>query len=462
MDKIKALWKKFELEWEASGKEKNAAAKKKLSSFKTFLKDNLLGPPETRESAANYLKESVGVAEDDFIAWWNTDIATDEESKIIKADVEDLYKPSKVEFQQQVPQEVSGKISDPEMLQDFETYGIPSDSFSKFSTLWGVNPKEETVFEWIANNQEEGPAAQAYLNLMTGENILRPKYTDKGEAVIINGQQAMMPFAGHFGGTKVQDVIDSYASTQDIEQFQNFMTNSGIVPDNYFAESQGEYSEKLRASIKYVMNWLDKNRHVVPGTETYDVIMDSDPVYFSDSQITYEGFDYHRNLFKYALEEMAKEASITEDIDEAEVAKQLAKEFIPPSQNALEDMVDSYFESKLGRGATEEELDEWSTKFADSYSIAFGQARAKAKQYEDYNFMVSQPEYLEMDSQREQLAKDYGADKFIDLSAFSTDRPEEIMAQQVEDEFGKQISAVEQGRKVRTMQNDMITYMFGG
>ena len=36
------------------------------------------------------------------------------------------------------------------------------------------------------------------------------------------------------------------------------------------------------------------------------------------------------------------------------------------------------------------------------------------------------------------------------------------MAQQVEDEFGKQISAVEQGRKVRTMQNDMITYMFGG
>ena len=73
MDKIKALWKKFELEWEASGKEKNAAAKKKLSSFKTFLKDNILGPPETREGAANYLKESAGIAEDDFIAWWNTD-----------------------------------------------------------------------------------------------------------------------------------------------------------------------------------------------------------------------------------------------------------------------------------------------------------------------------------------------------------------------------------------------------
>ena len=31
-----------------------------------------------------------------------------------------------------------------------------------------------------------------------------------------------------------------------------------------------------------------------------------------------------------------------------------------------------------------------------------------------------------------------------------------------EDEFGKQIDAVEQGRKVRQMQNDMVAYMFGG
>jgi len=461
MDKLKSLWNKFELQFESSGKARQENLSEKFKSFKTFLKDNLLGPEEDREIAADYIKKELGVAEDEFIAWWNTEVADSEETKIVKKDVESIYKPSKVEFQQQVPAMVSGKVSDPQLLKDFETYGINPDSFNKFTQLWGVNPKEDIVLEWMAQNPEEGPQAQAYLNLMTGEQILRPAYMDDGTPIIINGKQAMMPFAGHFGGTKVEDVIDSYATTEEIRQFQNFLTSSNIVPDNYFAESQGEPSEKLRASIKYVMNWLDKNRHIVPGTDTYDTIMEQDSVYFSESQSLYGDFNYHRNLFRYALEEMAKEAEITEQIDEAEVAKELAKQFIPPSKNALEDMVDSYFESKLGRSATEEELDEWSTKFADSYSIAFGQARAKAKQYEDYNFMVSQPEYLEMDSQREQLAKDYGVNKFIDLSAFSTDRPEEIMAQQVEDEFGKQISAVEQGRKVRTMQNDMITYMFG-
>ena len=44
-------------------------------------------------------------------------------------------------------------------------------------------------------------------------------------------------------------------------------------------------------------------------------------------------------------------------------------------------MVDAYFENKLGRSATEEELDEWSTNFADSYSIAFAQARVKHNSY---------------------------------------------------------------------------------
>ena len=125
-------------------------------------------------------------------------------------------------------------------------------------------------------------------------------------------------------------------------------------------------------------------------------------------------------------------------------------------------MVDAYFENKLGRSATEEELDEWSTNFADSYSIAFAQARSKAQQLQDYNFMQSQPEYLELDSDRQALADQYGAEKVIDLSMFSTDSPQDIMAQQVEDEFGKQIDAVEQGRKVRDMQNSLVAYMFGG
>ena len=193
--------------------------------------------------------------------------------------------------------------------------------------------------------------------------------------------------------------------------FKNFLTNNNLVPDNYFAESQGEMSEKLRASIMYVMNWADKNMHAVPGTELYESISAKDPVYFSESQNLYGEWDIHRNIFNEALKELAKKQDTLDEVQEAEIARELAEEFIPPSKSALEDMVDAYFENKLGRSATEEELDEWSTNFADSYSIAFAQARSKAQQLQDYNFMQSQPEYLELDSDRQALADQYGAEK---------------------------------------------------
>ena len=75
--------------------------------------------------------------------------------------------------------------------------------------------------------------------------------------------------------------------------------------------------------------------------------------------------------------------------------------------------------------------------------------------------MVSQPEYLELESDREALQKEYPGTGFVDLSVFSTASPQEIMEGQLEEEYGKQIDAVEQGRQVRKMQNDLITYMFG-
>ena len=75
--------------------------------------------------------------------------------------------------------------------------------------------------------------------------------------------------------------------------------------------------------------------------------------------------------------------------------------------------------------------------------------------------MVSQPEYLELEEDRKALQKEYPGIKVIDLSAFSTPTPQELMEGQLEEEYGKQIDAVEQGRQVRKMQNDLITYMFG-
>lgn len=401
------------------------------------------------------------------VDWWKskpfTQPASADTIKETVATASNPAIPSRQEFQSQVPSAVSGKDA---QTQDLETYGIDQGVYNELNTIFGFAPTEEDIFNWVASQPEDKQLeaqiqAQAYFNLMTGETILRPAYNDDGTAVLINGKQPLMPFPGHFVGTKVNDILDNYATEDEILQFQNFLTNNNLVPDNYFAESQGEMSEKLRASIMYVMNWADKNIHAVPGTELYKAISEEDPIYFSESQSLYGEWDIHRNIFNHALKELAKKQETLDEVEEAEIAKKLAKEFIPPSKSALEDMVDAYFENKLGRKATAEELDEWSTNFADSYSIAFAQARAKTQQLQDYNFMQSQPEYLEM-KDREALAQQYGAEKVIDLSMFSTSTPQEIMAQQVEDEFGKQINAVEEGRKVRQMQNDLVSYMFGG
>ena len=412
------------------------------------------------------------------VKWWNSKPFTQTvNAKEVVATVEQKVEaasttpqPSRQEFQSQVPDAVYGVDA---QTKDLETYGIDPDVYNDLNVKFGFSPTEEDILNYAASIQDDPNTpederleaqiqAQAYFNLMTGETILRPAFNDDGTAVLIDGKQPLMPFSGHFKGTKVSDILDNYATTDEITQFQNFLTNNNLVPDNYFAESQGEMSEKLRASIMYVMNWADKNVHAVQGTELYKAISEEDPIYFSESQNLYGEWSVHRNIFNHALKELAKKQDTLDEVQEAEIARKLAEEFIPPNKSALEDMVDAYFENKLGRSATEEELDVWSTNFADSYSIAFAQARSKAQQLQDYNFMQSQPEYLELDSDRQALANQYGAEKVIDLSMFSTDSPQDIMAQQVEDEFGKQIDAVEQGRKVRQMQNDMVAYMFGG
>tara|TARA_R100000458_G_C8276681_1_gene252025 strand:- start:683 stop:2104 length:1422 start_codon:yes stop_codon:yes gene_type:complete len=410
-------------------------------------------------------------------AWWNENVKddsdSDEDIEITDEEIEAIATESTrdFEFEAQTPRMVGGRpiVEDSKLYQDLDTYGIDTEYYDRFVQLWGFNPSEEKILEWQAtlpeDEQEVGAAqALAYLNLMSGENILRPAYTDEGVPVIIRGKHAMMPFSGHWGGVKIEDILDSNASFDEIRRFQDYLTSNNIVPDNYFAESYGESSAKLRQSIKYVMNWLDENKYVVKGTETYDAIQaefGENPTFFSESQRLYDDFNYHRNLFNYALEEMAKDISVIDEIEEAELAKQIAEDYIPPTENTLKDMVDVYFEAKLGRKATDEELDMWSTKFAQSYSTAAAIAASQAQKKLDYNFMVSQPEYLELEEDRKALQKEYPGIKVIDLSAFSTPTPQELMEGQLEEEYGKQIDAVEQGRQVRKMQNDLITYMFG-
>ena len=179
-----------------------------------------------------------------------------------------------------------------------------------------------------------------------------------------DGTTSLIPFAGHFEGTPVTGILDNYASEDEIIAFQNFLTENNLVPQNYFAESIGESSEKLRTSIQMVMNWIDTNMYAVEGTETYKAIMEETelaPVYFSQTQAKVNDWSFARNLFNAGLKELAAKQVKLDEADEAEAAKKLAAEYIPPSQGSLEEMVEGYFEAKLGRKPTEQELDTWST-----------------------------------------------------------------------------------------------------
>ena len=323
-----------------------------------------------------------------------------------------------------------------------------------------VNLDDPTAIKtYIQMNPNLGQAELQFLQSAADGAPLRPTLN-------ADGTTSLIPFAGHFEGTPVTGILDNYASEDEIIAFQNFLTDNNIVPQNYFAASIGESSQELRVSIQGVMNWIDLNMYAVEGTEAYKNIMeetDLAPVYFSQTQAKVNDWSFARNLFNAGLKEMATNYAKLGEADEAEAAKKLAAEYIPPSQGSLEEMVEGYFEAKLGRKPTEEELDIWSTNFASSYSVAFAQARSKAEELSNYNFLTAQPEYLDIGkSEIKDLQEQYPGRGNVDLSMFSLATPAEISAQQFEDEYGNVVEATQNAKQVRKMQQDMLTYMFGG
>jgi len=352
----------------------------------------------------------------------------------------------------QVPEEVIAQTAEEQLIIDTELY-------DKHATIMMPGVPAEQVMAYVAANEATLSAPEIAMLTAHAEGVVtRPQRF--GDKVYLT------PFSGHFQGVGLDNIIDSYASGPEIRAYQNFLQNNNIVPQNYFAESYGEYSEKLRTSIKMVMTWLDRNRFAVEGTELYTELMnetENAPVFFTKLQEDNEEFSYYRNLFNYGLKEMAKDRVALDEAAEAESARKLAEEFIPPSDDVLDDMVESWFQAKLNRKPTAAELDTWSTRFANSYSIAFAQQRAKNKELESFNFMTAQPQYAGLNEQEvAELQEEYPGKGFVDLSMFSTSTPEEIMSGQIEGQYGDMIEDVEDAEQVRKMQQDMLTYMFGG
>lgn len=330
--------------------------------------------------------------------------------------------------------------------------------FEQVSAKVDVN-NPAAIVAYLATNPEITQAELQFLQSAKDGVPLRP-------VLGADGKTSLLPFAGHFQGTPVTGILDNYASEDEIIAFQNFLTDNNIVPQNYFVASIGESSEELRKSIQGIMNWIDLNMYAVEGTEAYTSIMEQTelaPVYFSKTQANIDDWSFARNLFNAGLKEMATNFAKLTEADQADAAKALASKYIPPSQGSLEDMVEGYFEAKLGRKPTDEELDKWSTTFGLSYSSAWKQDKAKAEQLDSYNFLTAQPEYFNLNqSEIEDLEQQSLGKGTVDLSMFSIETPAEIREQQFEDEYGNVIEATQNAKQVRKMQQDMLTYMFGG
>ena len=337
---------------------------------------------------------------------------------------------------------------------DFSTY-------EKYAKL-GLIGNEIAVQNYISNAQENGITIPAedleFLLAASADSPLRP--TVQGNSVVLK------PHAGYFVAAPIAGIIDNYASTQEISSYQKFLLENKIVSPDWFVGYEGKYGEPLRQSIQLVMDWIDRNLDATEGSDLYKQLMKEmetgQSVFFTKTQELNNEFSFERQLFNYGLKEFAKVTNANARYQEGEIAKQIIAKMDIPGPLEMKELVNDYFEAKLNRPPTEEELSTWSDKFYDSYSLTAAKQRAKNEFLNNYNFALSTDAYQQL----QQIGRDEtgtfqpGTGK-VDLSMFAIDSPEAIRDAQFEKEYGKVTKAIENGKDVRKMQQDMILYMFG-
>ena len=312
----------------------------------------------------------------DFSAAYNEE-EPKESKKVIAASGANLGSPVEVSEPRDISTEVAettrrrraGQTPSVMEQQEEELSSLDTTLYEKYKRL-GLLGNEAATLSYIneVGAANIDPEELQFLYAAASDAPLRP--------VQVGDKTVLRPFAGHFVAVPMADIIDNFASSQEILNYQTFLMENNIVPQNYFASSMGEYSEELRTSVKVVMNWIDKNLYAEEGTDLFNEIsksLQNSPIYFQKTQELNGAFSYHRQLFNYGLQQMAKNAEQFEAAQEAEAAKEMAMDYIPPSDFVLDEMVEGVFEARLGRKPTEEELDTWSTRFANSYSTAFAQ-----------------------------------------------------------------------------------------
>ena len=292
---------------------------------------------------------------------------------------------------------------------------------------------------------------------------------ETGTRLLEQADGTLQVFGGYFDNVLFSNIFSQAASIPEIVAFQNYLIANDIATPEDFAGTKGKYSETLRQKIESVMDWADKNINAAEGTPLRDYIMfEEEPVFFSD--IEYENMDvsFERNLFNYAVKEIAK-ANV--DLKKFELEKELEVEkikYLPPRKETLDDMVEAYFVANTGRSPSAEELNEWSTALAKSYSESYTQL--ERFKYEVENMDITTKPIVDtsftVDPMTERPRRvDTVTGKLLDfgnLQEMQPMTPAEIFEAKFEEEFGDEQEAFERGSQIREMQNKIMSAMYGG
>lgn len=334
------------------------------------------------------------------------------------------------------------RLKDAISNQDFETFSdifksplnIEEDT-SKSPTERGLN-----VIADKYNFDEDAVSELQFLigSVQSDETNLRLN-PDTGE---------LQPQTSYFD-VSTDDIISRLATPNEIKQFQDYLIESGIFEQGYFAGTEGKYSDKLRTAIVDVMNFIDNNINLSP--EVVANIRKEIPVYFTSVQQENQDLSFERNLFNYGLKEFVTVEEAEKKFAEEQSAKGRARSFIPPADEELEEFTEAYFYSKLGRKPTTSELDIWSTNLALSYSTAWAEQEAALKAFDDQAYAQGL------------TSQDSINNTNLDLSQFRQGRTQEgVFGDDFEAAFESEIDEFEAGERKKSYQNQLLQVMFGG
>lgn len=291
---------------------------------------------------------------------------------------------------------------------------------------------------------------------------------ESGTRLIKDAEGQLQVFGGYFNNVLFSNIFSQSATTQEIVSFQNYLIENDIATAEDFAGTKGKYSETLRQKIESVMDWADQNINAAEGTPLRNEIMGQEPVFFAG--IEYDNMDvsFERNLFNYAVKEISK-SNI--DLKKFELEKSLEAEkikYLPPRKENLDEMVEAYFVANTGRSPSAEELSEWSTALAKSYSESYTQL--ERFKYEVENMDITTKPIVDtsftVDPMTERPKRvDTVTGKLLDfgnLQEMQPMTPAEIFEAKFEEEFGDEQEAFERGSQIREMQNKIMSAMYGG